>query len=184
MCAMPAASILAAELLRTPLPDRYAHVVGVASRAAKVAQILGIPQEPLVSAAWLHDIGYAPPLVGTRFHPIDGARFLAKSGCGVEIVGLVAFHSGARVEARMRGLLDALLAEFAEPDPEALALLTYCDMTTSPKGQVMTVDERLAEIMERYAPNDVVYRSIKNAEPELRRSVDAVELRLRSAQSQ
>jgi hypothetical protein len=84
----------------------------------------------------------------------------------------------------MRGLLDTLLAEFDEPDPDELALLTYCDLTTGPQGQEMTVDERLAEIMERYAPNDVVYRSIKNAEPELRRSIDAVELRLRSAQSQ
>jgi putative nucleotidyltransferase with HDIG domain len=184
MSAIQEASTLAAEMLRRALPDRYAHVAGVASRADQIARLLGIRRESLVSGAWLHDIGYAPALVETRFHPIDGARYLARSGCDAEVVRLVAFHSGARVEAKMRGLLDALLAEFDEPDPDELALLTYCDLTTGPQGQEMSVDERLADIKERYAPNDVVYRSITDAEPELRRSIRAVEMRLVSAQSQ
>jgi putative nucleotidyltransferase with HDIG domain len=182
--AIPSAPILAAQLLEPVLPDRYAHVMGVASSAAQLADLLGISPHPLVSAAWLHDIGYAPALVGTKFHPIDGARYLARSGCDAEVVRLVAFHSGARVEAKMRGLLDTLLAEFDEPDPDELALLTYCDLTTGPQGQEMTVDERLADIRERYASNDVVHRSIRDAEPELRRSIRAVEMRLRAAQSQ
>lgn len=184
MSVVPNASTLAAELLGAALPDRYAHVAAVASCADDLVSALDVAREPLVSAAWLHDIGYAPALVGTGFHPIDGARFLARSGCDAEVVRLVAFHSGARVEAKMRGLLDALQAEFDEPDPAELALLTYCDLTTGPRGQEMTVDERLADIKERYAPHDVVYRSITDAEPELRRCVRAVESRLRSAQSQ
>lgn len=28
----------------------------------------------LVVAAWLHDIGYAPEIGHTLFHPLDGAR--------------------------------------------------------------------------------------------------------------
>jgi HD superfamily phosphodiesterase len=30
----------------------------------------------VVTAAWLHDIGLAPDLRDTGFHPLDGARFL------------------------------------------------------------------------------------------------------------
>lgn len=34
----------------------------------------------LVAAAWLHDIGYAPELRDTGFHPLDGARHLEALG--------------------------------------------------------------------------------------------------------
>ena len=36
--------------------------------------------DDLVAAAWLHDIGYAPELVETGFHPLDGARYLRREG--------------------------------------------------------------------------------------------------------
>jgi hypothetical protein len=31
-------------------------------------------------------------------------------------------------------------------------MLTYCDMTTSPDGEPVPVDRRLAEIHDRYGP--------------------------------
>ena len=34
--------------------------------------------------------------------------------------------------------------------------LTYCDMTTDPDGQLVSVDDRLAEISERYGPGHIV----------------------------
>ncbi|WP_406239339.1 hypothetical protein [Nocardia sp. NBC_01009] len=29
-----------------------------------------------MTAAWLHDIGYAPDIARIGFHPVDGAEFL------------------------------------------------------------------------------------------------------------
>jgi hypothetical protein len=44
----------------------------------------------MVMAAWLHDIGYAPELAVTGFHPLDGARFLRRAGADGQVVSLVA----------------------------------------------------------------------------------------------
>jgi HD superfamily phosphodiesterase len=55
-------------------------VQGVSRRARLVAPLFSVDDgELLVGAALLHDIGYAPELVGTGFHPLDGARCLR--GC-------------------------------------------------------------------------------------------------------
>ena len=76
----------------------------------------------LVAAAWLHDIGYAPELVETGFHPLDGARYLRRAGVDGQVVSLVAYHSCAQIEAEVRGLGDELASEFSPGDP----LLTRC----------------------------------------------------------
>jgi hypothetical protein len=180
----PDPAALAKELLAAVLPDRFEHVAGVASCARTVAQSLATREaEALVAAAWLHDVGYAPALQSTGFHPLDGARYLARRGFDAGVVALVAFHSGARIEAELRGLSDALDDEFSRPDPGLLDLLTFCDMTTGPRGQRMTVDERLEEILERYVPTDVVHRSVASSADQLRATVRDVEARL-VAQSQ
>ena len=49
-----------------------------------------------------------------------------------------------------------------------MAALTYCDMTTGPDGQRVDVDERIAEILDRYPADHVVHRSIARAAPRLR----------------
>ena len=36
--------------------------------------------EVLTQAAVLHDVGYAPDVAITGFHPLDGARHLSRSG--------------------------------------------------------------------------------------------------------
>jgi hypothetical protein len=54
-------------------------------------------------------------------------------------------------------------------------------MTTSPDGQTVTFDERVAEICERYGPEDVVTFFIRTARPELQAAVDRTEARLRAA---
>jgi hypothetical protein len=53
--------------------------------------------------AYLHDIGYAPRLVRTGFHPLDGAEWLASMG-EIRLANLVAHHTGALHEAGERGL--------------------------------------------------------------------------------
>src|SRR5215469_17191912 len=97
----------AAELARTMLaeasPRRWRHVRSVARRARWVAKELSLSDD-LVAAAWLHDIGYAPELAETGFHPLDGARYLRRRAVDSPIVSLVAHHSCAYIEADVRGL--------------------------------------------------------------------------------
>jgi hypothetical protein len=157
---------LAQALLQEPLPRRWAHVQGVAARARSLASILGADAGLLEAAAWLHDIGYAPGLAATGFHPLDGARYLRDTQhADALLCRLVAHHSSASIEAGERGLAGILSREF-EPAPEALSsVLTYCDMTTSPDGEPVPVEQRLAEIQHRYGPGHLVSRSIQCATP-------------------
>jgi hypothetical protein len=43
-----------------------------------------------VSAAWLHDIGYAATCVRTGFHALDGAVAVLEQGFSDRVAGLVA----------------------------------------------------------------------------------------------
>lgn len=160
-----------------PGADRLAHSLGVGRRAEHVARVLDRP-ELLVSAAYLHDIGYAAAARDTGLHQLDGARYLRSLGAGPELTGLVAHHTAATVEAAERGLDEALRREFPQPAGELLDLLTYCDMTTSARGEEVSVDERFDHIYDRYPPGHLVSRSMQHAEPGLRRIVSGVEHRL------
>jgi hypothetical protein len=166
------AAELAHKLLEVPLPRRWAHVQGVAAQARSLAPILGDDADLLEAAAWLHDVGYSPELADTGFHPLDGARYLRDAEhVDPTQCRLVANHSCAILEAEERGLEDALSSEFPAPAPELADALAYCDMTTTPTGQVVDVYDRLSEIADRYGPHDVVTSFIHKAEPRLVASV-------------
>lgn len=172
---------LSRSLLATELPRRWAHSQGVARQANTVEDLLDDRAEAVRSAAWLHDIGYAAPLVSSGFHPLDGARHLRDAGFGDRTVWtLVAHHTGALVEAEERGLADVLAAEFPidAVAPFLVAALTYCDLTTGPDGDPVDVEERLAEILVRYPAEHVVHRSIARAAPGLRAQAAEVSARL------
>jgi len=80
----------------TSLGDRWLHTVAVARQAEQVASVLALPDdELLVAAAWLHDIGYAPALAVTGFHPLDGAVYLDRLGHR-RLACLVANHTAPR----------------------------------------------------------------------------------------
>jgi HD superfamily phosphodiesterase len=166
---------VARELLAGPLPRRWAHTKGVAAQAKSLAGILGEHADLITAAAWLHDIGYAPAVAATGFHPLDGARYLRDSlHADVRLCRLVAHHTCAVIEAEERGLAGALLAEFEPERPELADTLTYCDMTTGPDGRPLSVEERLAEIRTRYGRGHVVDRSIERATPRIKMSARAV----------
>jgi hypothetical protein len=138
-----------AEGLLKPLGGRWRHTLGVVARARRVTGLLDQHDaRVLVAAAYLHDIGYAPELRDTMFHPLDGARFLRGHGCE-RLAKLVAHHTGARVEAEELGL-EAQLAEFPEERSLVANLLSYCDLTTSPDGHAVEASARLEEIILRY----------------------------------
>src|SRR5690348_5768848 len=169
---------VAQALLQDSLPRRWAHVQGVAAQARSLAPVLDTDADLLAAAAWLHDIGYAPSLVVTGFHPLDGARYLRDAWhADAMLCRLVAHHSCAIIEAGERGLADVLALEF-EPAPDALSsALTYCDMTTSPDGKPVPAERRLAEIRDRYGPGHLVSRSIQRATPMILRAVEQTQAR-------
>jgi hypothetical protein len=128
---------LARALLQEPLPRRWAHVQGVAARARGLAPVLGADAELLEAAAWLHDIGYAPGLVTTGLHQLDGARYLRDARhADAMLCRLVAHHSCAIIEAGERGLADVLSSEF-DPAPDVLASMLSCwiSMSTARHGE-------------------------------------------------
>ena len=87
------------------------------------------------------------------------------------------YHSCAIIKADERGLADALSSEF-DPAPDVLAsVLTYCDMTTSPDGQPVPVERRLAEIQHRHGSGHLVSRSIQRATPMILSAVEQVHQR-------
>src|SRR5579859_6608910 len=138
----PRAEHLARSLLQESLPRRWAHVQGVTSRARSLAPVLGADADLLEAAAWLHDIGYAPDLVVTGLHSLDGARYLRDvQHADAMLCRLVAYHSCAVIEAGERGLADVLALEFKPPPEELASALTYCDMTTSPDGEIVPAEK-------------------------------------------
>ena len=173
---------LAHALLQEPRPRRWAHGQGVAARACSLASVLGADADLLEAAAWLHDIGYAPSLATTGLHQLDGARYLRDAQhADAMLCRLVAHHSCAIIEAGERGLADILSYEF-NPAPDALAsVLTCCDMTTSPDGQPVQVERRLAEIHDRYGSGQLVSRSIQRATPMILCAVEQVHQRAAQA---
>lgn len=151
---------LAAQCLAQSRPQRWRHVQGVALRAGQVSGLE--VDDPLVCAAWLHDVGYGPVAAATGFHALDGARWLATLNVDPLVVSLVAFHSGAEFEAEERDLLDQL-HHFVRPPQALLDLLILCDLTVSPHGHNVDVAARLDEIVTRYGENDPVHRAVSRS---------------------
>jgi len=143
----------------------------VAEKARELgAELAPADADLLVAAAYLHDIGYAPELAVTGFHPLDGAWHLRSLGFE-RLAGLVAHHTGARYEARLRGL-ESALAEFDDEESLVSAALTYCDLVTGPSGERMIPAQRLGDVEVRYGEESPVTRGLLAAWPEL---MDAVE---------
>jgi HD domain len=131
---------LARVLLQEPLPRRWAHVQGV---AARLRLFFGSDADLLEAAAWLHDVVYALHLGATGVHQLDGARYLRDAKrAGTMLWRLVAYHSCAIIEAGERGLAEVLGLEFESAPQELSSTLTYCDMTTSPDGKPVPVEQR------------------------------------------
>lgn len=149
----------AAEKHVAPLGRRWTHVQRVAAKAELVGAMFPAHRGTLVAAAWLHDVGYSPELAQSGFHPLDGGRFVRAHG-QEQVARLVAHHTGARVEASLRGI-DGYLDEFPFEDTELDRALTFCDLTTGPAGASVRVEERVAEIRERYGESHPVSECMK-----------------------
>ena len=159
------------------LPRRWRHTLGVACGARKVDQVLEPADRPVLrAAAYLHDIGYSERLAVLSFHPIDGACWLDRAGYP-RLAGLVAHHSGARYEADLRRM-GAELASYLDERSDVSDALAYCDLTTGPDGQPMSLLERLSEVATRYGPDHLVTRASHAAAPEHGETVARVQAKL------
>ena len=80
------------QCLEVGLPRRWMHVQAVAKKAERIGGVLVEASEAdvLTAAAWLHDVGYAPALAITGFHPLDGARWLRAQSFNERVTALVA----------------------------------------------------------------------------------------------
>lgn len=167
--------------LLEPLGARWRHSLAVGERAREISQTLpaSSDRETLVAAALLHDIGYAPALVRTGFHAIDGGRYMREQG-HERLACLVAHHSGARQEAALRGLSEEL-ATFPREESTLAEALTYCDATTGLNGQRLTLPERVADIEHRYGADHLVTRAVHAAQSDLEAAVARTERRLAAA---
>lgn len=163
-----------ARALLEPMGRRWAHVRGVAAVAASLPLPDGL-MSSITAAAWLHDVGYAPGVVATGLHALDGARWAERQGWSPLVVSLVAYHSGSMWEAEERGL-ESSLQEIKPPPTDLLDRLTYADMTTDPAGSRICVESRLSEILRRYGPCHPVYRAVTRSRSALVASVRAVEI--------
>ncbi|MGY1742993.1 MULTISPECIES: HD domain-containing protein [unclassified Blastococcus] len=162
---------------------RWRHVRAAAGRAAVAAP--AVPpgdRSLLLAAAWLHDIGYAPALLRTGFHPLDGALYLRRHGWPPLVVALVAQHSEARSVAALRDLsgpLAEVTGDVAVPGPLADAL-TFADQTAGPDGRTVSVEERLADTLRRHGPDSYSGRAHAERAPAIRAAVARTERRLRA----
>ena len=134
----------------------------------------------MISAAYLHDIGYAAELQRSGFHPLDGACYLRDHAWPEPLAGLVAHHSAARFVAAVRGLaadLEAFPADRYASGPVADAL-TYADQTTGPTGERMDVEDRLTGMLRRHGPDSPNARVHDQRAPVIRAAVERTERRL------
>ncbi len=154
--------------LLADVPRRWRHVQGVSARGHLFRDTCSSYHfELLIGAGLAHDIGYAPSVADTGFHPIDGARYLRKLGFHEDLVCLVAHHTCAAIEADLRDMGAILREEFPRRDSLPHDELLYCDLTTGPNGECVTVEGRLAEVKQRYGCSSIVHRFIIEAEAEL-----------------
>jgi hypothetical protein len=159
------------------LGDRWLHVQGVVKVARHIGCILSSSEHGLlIAAAYLHDIGYAPDLRLTGFHPLDGAQFVESQGY-YRLACLIAHHSGARFEAKLRGLHKEL-HHFPLEQSALLAALNYCDMMVGPSGQFVDLPGRFLDVQQRYGLNHIVSCAFRRALPSLKVDVSQTKRRL------
>jgi hypothetical protein len=168
-----------AVVLLASMPLRMRHTRGVVQQARSARGLVTAEDfDVLEAAAWLHDIGYAPSVRDSGFHPLDGARYLKQHGWPSRVCGLVAYHSAAHLVAEAQDLA-AELSEFEREHDLVADILTYADQTTGPNGETMTIDHRIADMLRRHGPGSVNALVHPIRGPYLRSVVDGVEEALR-----
>jgi len=136
------ARALAADLLAAD-GDLLEHSARAAHHAARLARTIpGSSADDVTAAAWLHDIGYAPTIQRTGFHPLDGALYLMAHQWPERVVRLVAHHSLAALEAPFYGVGHHVSVIEEVPGIDADILIS-ADLCSGAGDPVPDVQERI-----------------------------------------
>lgn len=105
----------------TPDPGRtevgtYSLSVSELDESAGSSALSASHVSKLEAAAILHDVGYALSFHRADFHPVDSARYVYRVTGNQVLASLIAHHSHAGAETRLRGLTRTM-GQFEEPDP-------------------------------------------------------------------
>lgn len=142
------------------------HRIASASRR-ELAQLDAGRMQTLELAALVHDIGRAIDPLDMEPHAFVGARYLDSLGLH-DVASLVAHHSGAKLEALDREMID--LDVWPEVDRELLLVLDYVDRTVNSSGESVTLARRRAEIAARRGEQSPSVRRFDALLPELLRA--------------
>jgi hypothetical protein len=152
-----------AHRLLTDDQKRLAHLRGAGLIAGMAAGALRVDQpETVVAAALLHDIGYAPAITRTGFHPLDGALFLVQEGWPDPVVFLVAHHSHAAVLAPYYGVHHHL-SLLDHVHSQADDILTFSDLRAGVSGLGADPRQRIEDMRRRHADRTFVPDEIREA---------------------
>lgn len=155
-------------------PARLQHMRDASRVAADVAAVLGlspVASQQLARAALAHDIGYAPAVMQTGYHPLDGAFFLEACGEDPWIVEAVLRHSRAGAGDH---LPPAIRQAYAARVPRAEAAwlveaTTLCDWRAAGVGGRVSLGQRFWDIVERHPGNEAKARRAQRLVAEVRR---------------
>jgi putative nucleotidyltransferase with HDIG domain len=161
---------------------RYHHILGVVRHMQTILPRLELEQETkelLIQAAYLHDVGYSKQLNQYNFHPLDGAVFAQQAGFPKPVIAAVLFHSEAieTVRENRNDLLPIYSLNqklLDEQDRLFIDLVTYCDVQTSPKGEKVSLDERVQDVVERYGENHPVSQMMIFCKPKYKETIERI----------
>ncbi|MDQ1289147.1 MAG: hypothetical protein QG622_2713 [Actinomycetota bacterium] len=161
--------------------DRLAHAKAAVRRADEIASVVGpSDRELLLCGAWLHDVGYGEKIRTVGFHPLDGALALEKLGWPSRLCALVAHHSESRITASALGLSDQL-DRFPREEGAVTDALVHADLAAGPRGERMSLLERLDDIERRHLDDPLALCRARTARrPALIQAITRTEQRLHS----
>lgn len=132
--------------------DRLHHIYGVAKRCYEIAQDEGYDEKfcrRMFMTGWNHDVGYEFAVEQVD-HATIGCELLTEMGVSSDKNGSKVKHA-IRKHGRHTNIKSA-----------EWVILNKANMTVDSKGNVVTVEERLKDIGQRYGEDSQVYLTAKS----------------------
>jgi putative nucleotidyltransferase with HDIG domain len=143
-------------MLESNLTDRYKHTIAVSLVMKDKASELGLDPHIAQCIGLLHDIGYTNRIKTTGFHALDGYNHLLT--IDKTTAERIALHTSTPEEAELRNIPIPKIKQ----DIYAI-LLSYADARVMGNGKIVSFEERLEDIINRYGENHIVSIANKKA---------------------
>lgn len=143
-------------MMESGLKDRYKHTISVSLLMKDKASEIGLDPNIAQCIGMLHDIGYTDRIKTSGFHALDGYNHLLK--IDKTAAERIALHTSTPEEAALRNIAIPKIKQ----DLYAV-LLSYADARVMGNGKVVSFDERLQDIINRYGEEHVVSIANKKA---------------------